>query len=184
MKGFPNYEIYADGTVIRRQRLTKKNIRLKRKRLIPSKAKNGYLTVRLNSSLGQQKTFYLHRLVWEAFNGEIPKGMEIEHLNGNREDSRLNNLRAVTHKQNCHNPKSLENYRKANARESGKYDFQRLQKAKTKRYKAMLKRAYILIQEQNGSCGVWQLMIQGHCGYPRAVRIVSEMSGNTINTIF
>lgn len=45
-----------------------------------------------------------HRIVWETFNGEIPKGMEIDHINTNRYDNRLENLRCVSHKDNMLNP--------------------------------------------------------------------------------
>ena len=39
---------------------------------------------------------YLHRLIWAHFNGPIPEGMQIDHINGNRTDCRLENLRCVT----------------------------------------------------------------------------------------
>ena len=56
----------------------------------------------------------VHRLVWMAFVGEIPDGMEIDHINCVRSDNRLENLRLVTHKENCNNPISIENYRRHN----------------------------------------------------------------------
>ena len=46
----------------------------------------------------------VHRLVWETFNGEIPKGYEIDHINAVRDDNRLENLQLLTH---------LDNMRKA-----------------------------------------------------------------------
>lgn len=46
---------------------------------------------------------YVHRLVYETFVGEIPDGYEIDHINRNKTDNRLENLRLVTHKQNCSN---------------------------------------------------------------------------------
>lgn len=46
----------------------------------------------------------VHRLVWETFNGEIPQGYEIDHINGVRDDNRLENLRCVTHAENINNP--------------------------------------------------------------------------------
>lgn len=44
-----------------------------------------------------------HILKWVFFNGEIPEGYEIDHINGNKQDNRLENLQCVTHPQNCNN---------------------------------------------------------------------------------
>lgn len=49
----------------------------------------------------------LHRLIWETFNGEIPKGMQIDHIDGNPKNNNLNNLRCVTAKENCNNPNTV-----------------------------------------------------------------------------
>jgi len=46
------------------------------------------------------KAKYLHRAVWEAFRGTIPEGMEIDHINGEKPDNRLENLRLACHKTN------------------------------------------------------------------------------------
>lgn len=44
-----------------------------------------------------------HRYMWEAVNGPIPKGMEINHVNRNKQDNRISNLELITHQQNiCH----------------------------------------------------------------------------------
>ena len=49
----------------------------------------------------------LHRLVWETFNGEISEGMQIDHIDGNPENNRLDNLRCVTAKENSNNPNTV-----------------------------------------------------------------------------
>lgn len=41
-----------------------------------------------------------HRLVWKAFYGETPKGLEIHHKNGIKTDNRLINLEMCTRSQN------------------------------------------------------------------------------------
>lgn len=45
------------------------------------------------------RSYYVHRLVAEAFLGDVP-GYEVDHINGHTFDSRLSNLRYVTAKQN------------------------------------------------------------------------------------
>lgn len=70
---------------------------------------NGYQYASLN---GEGR--YVHRLVWEAFNGEIPQGMEIDHINTNRLDNRLCNLRLVSSSENKRNPLTIGKYKESN----------------------------------------------------------------------
>ena len=58
--------------------------------------KSGYLQV----SLGHSVTRTVHGLVLEAFVGPRPVGYEASHLNGQRPDNRLVNLRWETHAEN------------------------------------------------------------------------------------
>lgn len=43
---------------------------------------------------------YAHRLIWETVHGEIEPGLEIDHLNGRKDDNRIRNLEAVTRAEN------------------------------------------------------------------------------------
>lgn len=64
------------------------------KHLKPGKQSKGYFIV---SIFG--KTKYVHRLVWEAFNG--PTDSQIDHrIEGNKTDNRLENLQVLTNRQN------------------------------------------------------------------------------------
>ena len=54
---------------------------------------------------GEFKQFYAHRKIWEFYNGPIPDGLVIDHINGIRHDNRLSNLQLVTTSQN--NQKSV-----------------------------------------------------------------------------
>ena len=67
--------------------------------LKPFKEKDGYLHVELYKNR-KGKKFYVHRLVWEAFNGAIPEGMQVNHINEDKTDNRLENLNLMTPKEN------------------------------------------------------------------------------------
>ena len=81
---------------------------------------NGYQIIGVRYPSGYRhitfagKRYPASRLVWNTFNGDIPEGMEIDHINTVRDDNRLSNLRLVTHKENCRNARSIENYRRHN----------------------------------------------------------------------
>lgn len=47
-----------------------------------------------------------HRIIWEMHYGEIPKGMVIDHKDGNGSNNRLENLRLATRAQNAQNRKA------------------------------------------------------------------------------
>lgn len=61
---------------------------------------NGYLQV----TLGRGRNRYVHRLVAEAFVDNPNSLPEVDHINGNRADNQVSNLRWVTRSENNLNP--------------------------------------------------------------------------------
>ena len=52
---------------------------------------------------GVRKLKYVHQLVLEAFYGPRPEGMQCDHINRNKLDNDIDNLRYITHQQNMMN---------------------------------------------------------------------------------
>lgn len=109
---YKGFTVKDDGTVI--NRFGKK---------VGFKQKNGYMHVSING-----KQVLMHRFVYEAFNGEIPEGYEIDHKNTVRDDNRLENLRIATPKENRNNPITKERYKTSN---KGKVTPQLIEKLKS-----------------------------------------------------
>lgn len=61
---------------------------------------DGYAQVGLSVSASKSYTRQIHRLVIAAFLGARPPGHDIDHIDGDRENPRLSNLRYVTHARN------------------------------------------------------------------------------------
>ena len=178
LEEYPYYQIYEDGRIIRIEKLSKNGKALQRRLITPTRAKNGYRTVRLYNKDGEMKQFYLHRLIWVAFKGKIPEGYEVDHL-VDRDVNELNLLRVVSHKENCNNPKSIERYKRANALGKGKFDRDKMIAAQGQQNHDRLVQTYKRLVQERGQCGIWLLMKVGRCGYPRAKRIIEEMRGET-----
>lgn len=73
-----------------------------------------YIANMLTLKNGKKRWFFRHRVVWYYFNGEIPEGCEIDHIDTNPSNNSLQNLRLVTHKENMNNPITKEKLRQAN----------------------------------------------------------------------
>lgn len=72
-----------------------------------SKLKCGYLKFDMYVG-GVQKNMYVHRFVWEYFNGPIPEGMQVDHVNNIRTDNRLSNLQLLSQKDNLRKSSKLD----------------------------------------------------------------------------
>lgn len=62
--------------------------------------KNGYCYITI-----QGRTRSVHQCVWELHNGPVPKGMQIDHINRDKTDNRIENLRVVSPRDNQLNRK-------------------------------------------------------------------------------
>ena len=104
IEGYPDYKVSSLGRV--------KSLKFGKEKILKSgKNKKGYLQVALCKE-GKLKTFKVHRLVAEAFIPNPDNKPHLDHINTDRTDNRAENLSWVTHKENCNNPITIENYSK------------------------------------------------------------------------
>lgn len=89
IKSLDRVVVYSDG----------RKYSYKSKIIKPSTINSGYNIARLSVNC-VCKNFLIHRLVWMAFNGKIPEGMQINHKDENRTNNKLSNLELVTCKEN------------------------------------------------------------------------------------
>lgn len=91
IKDFEGYFATKDGKIYSER--SKKFLNL-------NNTSKGYAKCNLYRKNGSVKSVRVHRIIWEAFNGPIPNGYEINHKNEIRNDNRLENLELLTHKEN------------------------------------------------------------------------------------
>lgn len=78
--------------------------------------RDGYIRVRRNAV-----EYRAHRIIWEMFNGDIPEGMLVDHIDGDTLNNRIENLRLATRTQNNANSKGHGNYPKGVVKVGSKY---------------------------------------------------------------
>ena len=94
LSGFNRYGILEIGIVVYRNTM----------KMVPDydDGKNGYRKIKIYpDGSKKRKSFWLHRLVWQAFYGPILSGKQIDHIDGIRTNNSLVNLRPVTARENA-----------------------------------------------------------------------------------
>mgnify|MGYP003641456340 CR=1 FL=1 len=100
VKGFPNYLIFRNGSVLSKG--CKKNGKPP-KFLKPMQNKNHkYLQVNLRYQ-GKRRMYAVHRLVAEHFIKNNHNKPCVDHIDRNRQNNKISNLRWVTYKENTKN---------------------------------------------------------------------------------
>lgn len=92
-----------DGNLIWKN-LSSNNSRIELGQIAGTKTNESYINIMIN-----RKSYRLHRLIWIYHNGDIPDNMVIDHINGDVEDNRIENLQILTHTQNLHKQKLSKN---------------------------------------------------------------------------
>lgn len=102
-----NFRIWRirGGKNMKGENRLKKTKRVRAERILP----NGYYQVRTMAN-NKRMHMYSPRIVWMYYNGGIPKGHVIDHINGNKSDNRITNLEPVTNKENRVRAKRLFQY--------------------------------------------------------------------------
>jgi hypothetical protein len=78
-------------------------------KILKASLRVGYPFVRL-SRANQIKQYHVHQLVAEAFIGDRPAGLVINHIDANKQNNRPSNLEYVTQAENAHHAKRLGLY--------------------------------------------------------------------------
>lgn len=66
----------------------------------PTKRPDGYCTITWNIEPRKRKFMYWHRVVWALYGKAVPPGHEINHINMDKSDNRIENLELVSHGDN------------------------------------------------------------------------------------
>lgn len=90
VKGYEGYEVSNTGKI--------KSLKTNRL-LTPQKNNCGYLYILLTDHNKKVRINLIHRLVFDSFIG-IDDGLEINHLDEDKENNRLDNLELITHEEN------------------------------------------------------------------------------------
>ena len=100
--GFEYYHVTDHGRVFTThpKRYTPFKLNGMAMQLSPLSHSLGYVYVTMQHDTGRRLKPYVHRLVCHAFIGPIPSGMEVDHIDHDRSNNNISNLRYLSHKEN------------------------------------------------------------------------------------
>lgn len=105
------YEVSDEGRVRSLDRVVKGRVGNNRlfpgKILSPETTYQGYKRVRLSRE-GKTRRFTVHSLVAQAFIGDYPDGLVINHIDENKANNRPDNLEYITQKENINHGTGIE----------------------------------------------------------------------------
>ena len=68
------------------------------------KTTNGYFDFKICEN-NKKRNYSIHRFVYQTFKGVIPKGMETDHIDGDKKNNSISNLQLLTKKENIRKSK-------------------------------------------------------------------------------
>lgn len=89
---------FSAGNVSAAAKHSRWNGRMAGKQAFTAISKSG----KVRGQIGQ-KSFMAHRVIWAIFHGQDPGEMEIDHIDGNQSNNRIENLRLATRSENARN---------------------------------------------------------------------------------
>ena len=100
IKDYPNYSFDLNSNQVYNTKY-KRYLKL-------TLGKNGYYCIGLYKN-NKQKVFRFHRLVYEAYYGEIPENLCIDHIDNNKQNNNIDNLRLASISENICNIRNYKN---------------------------------------------------------------------------
>lgn len=175
-KDVPNYEdlfkINQFYHVVRKQK-SSKNSRGNTFRLFPEKIReykignHGYYIIKFRIG-DNYKSLLKHRLVWEYHNGKIPDNHIIHHIDENKLNNDISNLKCINKREHMHEHKYSI------------YQSQYIGIDYDKRGKKWLAR--ICFKNRKIRLGLYKLEIDAHNAYQNALKLINE--GVDLNNLY
>ena len=128
IKGYEGlYQVSNEGNVKSVDRIVVANSRwgsaremlFKGRMIKQSSTSSGYLKVQLSKN-GVVSNKDVHRIVYEAFNGTIPDGMQVNHKDECKTNNKLENLELLTPKENSNYGTGIERMKQSKKKRLGK----------------------------------------------------------------
>ena len=108
-KIYRDYYIYADGRIESHKYQTPRILK-------PKQRKNGYLSVTLRID-GTSEEWLVHRLVATLFIPNPEHKPQVDHIDGDKTNNNVQNLKWCTPKENYHNPNTIKKHATLNGQE-------------------------------------------------------------------